>query len=473
MLSKTSRFVVAVSAAMALLTLGLHHIAFNQGQDPAKIKIAPSVTKRPIPPPTNALLNKLKSGQVTVTMLVDGFDAEDIPKRRQAADAIVELRRHYIAELQRVVKRGYKSKMSKGGQWEDLNALAITRPASPAIAEGAAQNIDFSWMPRIQFGWEHEARFAATALAIRASTASLPALRDQIAASDLPTSRADPAYYNSKAKLSLLCALSILKAATPQWLDGQVNSAKTPEQKNRLQVASQLAKKELDPQKELGSSLLRGFGTAGSLEVTFDPSDLAAMHPDSHKLKWNVVSKNADGKEIVATKEVELSLALIRYGMTQRLTLKNDDRDKNFQPYRPEAQLDGLRVLGCLRAVENQSTWAIWQRLREISLGQSVADNEGEEVGACIRALGQIDIPAARLMLSRIAMEWAPDQQQAATFVLGKIMGRYAVPLLQAEIDKSHAMSQNPNDKWDREIGQGRGKASEGHAQSRRRKAMV
>ncbi len=170
------------------------------------------------------------------------------------------------------------------------------------------------------------------------------------------------------------------------------------------------------------------------------------MHPETLNVPWDAAAQLSDATQVKeegrtrtvteqAAGKIQRTIGLLRYGIAQRLARDASDRSKKYTPYPPEAVPDAIAVLGCLRPVTGWSgPWILWQRLYAISRSHPIDEDNSPEVAACLRALGQIDIPAARLMVDRIASEWAPEQQRAATYALSKIMGRYSIDFITEAI---------------------------------------
>lgn len=423
----------------------------------------------------NHWVDELKSGHLSVARLVNGLDSKQPVERRLAAQAIIELRDHYIDVSYQVAQASAKAanapnankireiKLGVTGpgeqHWDALWTLAHLRPSSPAIIEAAQQDITFQWMPMIRLGWEHEVRFASATLLVSSSLAALPQLAQQMAQTDLTGQPETIDFYRNHASLSALCAYSFLETSAPQWLEQEAKDTNDADSKARLQQAARFVGQVAsdNPNKPSDAiNRLRFFGSRVGIQLESSDEDLKPLRPERYPIKWNVIGYTPDKKPFVKEKDIEQSMALLKYAITQRLTLLNKERDSKYKAFRAEACSNAVSVLGALRTIDRRSQWVMWQHLQKLALHKPIPGNNDAQVTNCIRAFQQIDVPAANEMILLISWdETSPPQKETAAYVLGRIMGRYSVPMLQAEIDWYKANARGSHDKGERAEYQG------------------
>lgn len=429
---------VLVPSLVALLTAGqtpLRTRAGEGGRSAGPLAAPPVSMTEAAPDP---LIQKLRANEVTVAALISGLSSSDATRRRQAAAAVVALRQHYIQSAQAVAERGYAGQVSPEGLWNALQTLAALRPSDQAILALAAEHIDFAWTPLATSESQMALAYAAASLLVRGSTAALPVLSPAIGLRPVPD-ELEKLVSDDK---PLACALAIMGPALPEWLGqeaggGRGNAA-------TLRRAAQLLSADNSPRPVLQAYPHRTmFGSVNALQWGYDSADLEAIDPDKVSIRWDLADGLASIRPVArggetlpeaawAGRDMRRTIGLIAYGITMSLNVDPNIRTKQFHPFPPEAQTDAIRVLGCLRPTDDYGT--TWDRLRRRSIKQPVEDDTSPDTAACLRALGQMDIPQARWMVMRTASEWSPRQQRAAAFVLGKMMGRYAIPLIEGEL---------------------------------------
>lgn len=458
---KRKPFVAPLGVALVVAAVAV--LYWRDGQSPAHflVKEADAYDAQ------NPLIQKMKRGDATLGEVVEGLGSVDKIKRRQAARAIFALRQHYIADVQAVVENGYKSSLpesnwdddhSQAGrmQWAALRVLSTLRPSDKRVTKSAVEHIGFNWTP-LHAGLNDAVNGnAATFVLVSSSTAALPLLPPIIAVAPLPK---DKEYAKGKA-MALLCALSVMDSATPTWLKHEAALAPNPKQRTGLSKAAVFLAPRLKPEPGFGRPDLVTYFTGWHyLESGGDDGYVESTDINSYKIPWDIAKEltsqeglKKDPATAGMTKQatqLRLTMDLLKYAIAQRLNVDPDKESKRYKMLFPEeARMDAIRVLGCLRPLSGfAGQWVLWQRLRQLSFKGWIEDRPSEETAAIYRALGQIDIPAARTLVDRISSEWNEGQQRAAAFALGKVMGRYSIYFIKEEITQRQGWIKDTTDK--------------------------
>ena len=413
----------------------------------------------------SSFLARLRGSGLTVKDLVDGLGASDAGHRRAAGLAIAALRDHYIEGSGAVADKGFNGRLVAGRYngmvvWSALDVLASLRLSDPRLLDVMAERASFSWVPRdVNTVPGYSDTYRASAVLTRASLCALPALARQIAGTPGPESAAMSAKY----ALILSVTYSVLGPMSSPWLKHEAAGATDSLRKQALYHAAGLLS---DDARQRVPALLMGMLEQASrqtpLDEGFDPDDLNAIDIGQFKVQWalpesltDLQLRTADGITEAGTKlasrRMELTIALIANGISQRLTLEAGDRNRAFKPYPTAAQEDAVRVLGYLRPTFGSAIWNIWLKVRGASMRGAVDEGRANAVAAEIRALEQIDVPATKLLLGRIQAEPSANQEAAAPYVLGRLAGRYSVDLMNSEIARLQKLVQSEHDASEKE----------------------
>ncbi|MDQ2732644.1 MAG: hypothetical protein M3Y56_13380 [Armatimonadota bacterium] len=397
----------------------------------------------------NTFIALAQHDQLSIGQLLDALASTDTHVRHQAAEAIVALRNHDIEAITRSIDNNptvtNPNSMSERGKaaWNSFDALAYLRPSQSEALRVASRNILFHWQSAVT-DLPMPAGYAYRASAVL-EQATLPALSTLL---NILTKAAGPQgsekpVLTSQQGAAFACVTTILGPATLPWLKESAMLAPDEQGRGAIQTVLDKARSFSEGRRVGQDDQKIGYLIdPDGLRDPFDTSELDRIDPQNFKVDWTAADKVGDitivhsGGNIsiasqFAARQMKLTFALLSYNIAERLDPEDNSRQKSYKQFPPEAQLDALRVLGCLRY---RRPWVAWERLRRASLKRRVEEDSSEETAATLRTLGQIDIPAAQLLIARLGSELAEDQQRAAAFTLGKIMGRYSVPFIEASI---------------------------------------
>lgn len=410
----------------------------------------------------SVLLKQIKASQLTMGDLMDALSSSDSSRRKDAVVAILALRSHYMSDAAQIAFSSSSKKADVASTSNALKSLAYLRPDDPSLLLKADKNIDIASEAGptrhtvAPFGGvEHP----VAGLLVRASFAALPILRNDFRNNLIQSSHS----LTEQQRLRLQCAAVILGPCAPYWFRTQAANESDPAIRQSMLYCLQIvsAKQTSHPGEPppppgpvSGGSLeiLRGFRYTGELDEEIESSDLDQIDPSKYTIQWNVSSLLADdthfatdrpvppwpsersSQSVVALHEIERTISLLSYNICLRLNSDSNIKTKQkLVPFSTDAAIDAVRVLGLLRS-NSFAPYIIWQRLRQASMKTHIENDASTNVLVCVRALGQIDDPAANILASRVTAELSPDQQYAATYSLGKVLGRYAVPYIDNEI---------------------------------------
>ncbi len=399
------------------------------------------------------LLKRLKASQLTISELVNSLASSNADERGQAAAAIAALRTHYIDAAQQTATSGLADKSKSDIAASAFDTLAFLRPSNLALLQEADQNINFS--PRTSRSDEPSRgqEYPAARLLIRASFAALPVL-----SKDLATETIQPGHALTQAeKLRLQCVAAILTTSAPAWLRSLAASERDAATQKSLLYCSKVISMTPpnapgapppppDASFPSGRGILTDFQEADAIDEELDTDDLDQIDANTYVIHWNAAAGLADGvhfgvdppvppwpnaraaKTVIASHDIERTMALLSYAICLRLNTNIKSKQPQI-PFSEEAAVDAIRVVGNLRSTMLAPD-VIWQHLRYTSLKHHLEDETLPASQASLTALGQIDVPATNFLVTRIGYELSAEQQRAAAFTLGKVLGKYAVSYL-------------------------------------------
>ncbi len=383
------------------------------------------------------------NGMATVQSLVDGLGSKDARERYQTASAIINLRNHYQDEAkQLIVSKGDSGSYSSPRQ-SGFILLQCLRPTSPDVAQivslYALVNFNPPHAGATGLG-ESSPVYSASDLLERMSLPALPSLAKLIAKSPVPSGDQT----NDVRFVPLLRSLNILDPAAPLWLKNSAVEAVNNSERIALTKNAAYLKSHTN---NVGTrSFVAPYYLSGrpQLEGGYNQPTINALSLNTIPIDWDALSqarvldkkssRDQQGALSSAVDAAVLTMQMIQYGIVQRLETNTNGRSKMYPPYTPEARIDAIRVLGALRS--DMAPWVVWEQLqlRQMPTQQFVDWDKSENTYACIRALGQIDVPAVKMLTNDIANEWTVKSQRAATYALGRVLGRYSVPFIEREI---------------------------------------
>ena len=387
----------------------------------------------------NPFLIKAKQNELTIGMLTDGLGSSDTQQRHQAAVAILSIRDHYLAAAKNVLLSDKISNTKNKNTAEALSVLSKLRSSDFESAQLISYFFYFDAENYFQSSDTSPYYPAADAIE-RMSLPALPILSGIISKAPVPNSATPPAV----ADVALLRTIAILGPATPQWLQHRSSLTLVPKQRKTLAKDALFLTASVGT-RGISSSYGGAFYLVGRnlLEGGYDPEWYDSLSAKDFKIQWNLVealnynkaqspnsSTQTDTDPI--DEKVGLVLGFMQYIIVKRLEVVPVGHHSDYAAYPPEAQLDAIRVLGDLRS--DYAPWVIWERLCRRSMTVLLDQNNSDDTAACIKALGQIDIPAAKMLREEITTQLATEQQRAATYALGKVMGEYAIPYMQQEV---------------------------------------
>ena len=392
------------------------------------------------PVSANQELLLLESNKATVMDLVNGLASTDPDKRITTAREIISLRDHYITSAQTLRTLALSGRAGNRTRWCAERILGQLRPTDQGILYDESKSVSFSYKPVGHIGLPEVEQANSTAYSLVRS--SLPAL------APLLTTISDPNINQEldtgkPSSLGVICVMSVLGRTSSTWLADEANQPNQSSRHIALVKAANITLKQWKrkPYGSLPNALVM-FGGSDALEASYDANQLGSVDIAKEYIQWNTLDtvqdelKQSPGSDPIsavnAIASISRTMLLIEYGLIQRLETNSKERNKNYEPYPREAALTAVKVLGCMRS--DIGDWVIWERVRAMSLTHPIESDTSEETAIYVRSLGQIDMPAVKLLTSRIESEWAEKQQAAATYTLSKILGKYTVPYLQGEI---------------------------------------
>lgn len=415
----------------------------------------------------SVLLKRLKASQLTVGQLVDSLASPNADERGHAAAAVAALRSHYIDVAQQATILSLADKSRSDVTTNAFDTLAFLRPSNQTLLQEADRNISFS--PNMGSSYEPifsqsagpsdepsgGQEYPAARLLIRASFAALPAL-----SKDFTTDIIQPGHSLTQAqRLRLQCVAAILTTSAPAWFrDLAASEHDAATQKSLLYCSKIISITPPNPPGapppppsanfSNGRGILTDFQEADAVNEELDTDDLDQINANTYVIHWNAAAGLADGinfgvdppvppwpneravETVIASHDVERTMALLSYTICLRLNTDTNIKSKQPQiPFTEDATVDAIRVVGNLRSV-TLAPYVVWQHLRRVSLKHHLEDDASPVARASLVALGQIDVPATRLLTTRIGYELSPEQQRAAAYTIGVVMGKYAVPYL-------------------------------------------
>lgn len=413
------------------------------------------------------LLKRLKASQLTVGQLVDSLASPNADERGQAVSAVAALRSHYIDVAQQAATSSLNDKSKSDVTANAFGTLAFLRPSNQTLLQEADRNISFS--PKLVPSYEpifsqsagpseepsRGQEYPTARLLIRASFAALPAL-----SKDFTTNTIQPGHALTQVqKLRLQCVAAILTTSAPMWFrDLAASEHDVATQKSLLYCSKIISITPPNPPGapppppsanfSHGRGILTDFQEADAVNEELDTDDLDQINANTYVIHWNAAAGLVDGinfgvdppvppwpneraiETVIASHDVERTMALLSYTICLRLNTDTNIKSKQPQiPFTEDAAVDAIRVIGNLRSV-TLAPYVVWQRLRRVSLKHHLENDTSPVTRASLTALGQIDVPATRLLTTRIGYELSPEQQRAAAYTIGVVMGKYAVPYL-------------------------------------------
>ncbi len=405
----------------------------------------------------SVLLIRLKASQLTIGQLVDSLASPNANERSQAAVAVAALRSHYIEAAQQAATSSLDDKSKSDVTTNAFDTLAFLRPSNQALLQEADQNISFSPSTSSSTSLRgeplQEQGYPAARLLIRASFAALPIL-----SKDFTTDIIQPGYALTQVqRLRLQCVAAILTTSAPMWLrDLAASEHDVVTQKSLLYCSKIISITPPNPPGapppppsanfSHGRGILTDFQDADAVNEELDTDDLDQIDPDKYIIRWNAAAGLADDvnfgvepplppwsneravETVIASHDVERTMALLSYAICLHLNTDTNIKSKLPQiPFSEDAAVDAIRVVGNLRSA-TLAPYVVWQHLRRVSLKYHLENDTSPVTRASLTALGQIDVPAASLLTARIDYEPSPERKRAATFALGRVLGKYTVP---------------------------------------------
>ncbi len=137
--------------------------------------------------------------------------------------------------------------------------------------------------------------------------------------------------------------------------------------------------------------------------------------------------------------EMQRTVEYLAWAIARRLR-PNSGPPPGPDLFRAGARADAVRVLGYLRPAGGLPCAAVLDQLIDLSLNPRRL-SEGE-IAACVHALGLIDLPVVRQQVNFTlgSTEVSPNRQRVAVWVLGRVLGRYAIPFLE-DAARQHSLS--------------------------------
>ncbi len=377
---------------------------------------------------------------------MQSIGSENVVERRQAAQVVIALRRKYISDALIAIKTGQQKQVEVTEIAASYQVLQSLRPSDQQTARTAADRITFQYIephgPRVTR--IYSPIYPAADLLVRMSLSALPVLASTMTSQ--PKGTTQPA---NSTLASATCVISILGPATADWMSVSAQALNEPQSKILADFALSIRTRQIHPGHLNFVPFEQGVGQL--LTGGYDP-DIYSLDTASQTINWHLGEDLEDkSKANEAAIQINRTFQFIEICLLEGIQ-SDRQRVKGYVAIPPAAQIDGVRLLGALRS--DMAPWVIWDHLRQISMKTFVDKDGSEMTQTCIRSLAQIDIPAVSVLSKRIATEWANPQQRAATFALGKIMGRYAPAFIDQEISSYQDAAANDKDLHDQYLEQ-------------------